>query len=105
MRLFRWLGIEANARAIGALLLIGGALASVLIYVAENISPRLSPGFSSTEFGEGYRRGRKEAELEFRLKAANQTIEAMQSRAGIHERISRMNEAELDAELQKWARD
>ena len=103
-RIFKWLGFEANARAIMVLLTIGGAIGIVGTFFIDRVVPLISPSLLATDFGEGYRRGRREAELEFRLKAAEGSLEAIERARKISERIEKMSDAELDALTRELSR-
>lgn len=98
-RPMRWLGKETNNRAMMGLLAIftavGVAVGSAVTFVANRIAPVVSPSFAASEFGEGYRRGRREAELETSLIAAEHTIRALQARIEIVEKFRNMSEEEV----------
>ena len=104
-RAFRWLGIEPNFRAIMVLLAICSAIGTAAGFAFIRVAPLLSPTWSSSEYGEGYRRGRSEAELEFGLRAAEKSVEALRLRQEIDEKIRNMSDEERKAALKKWIRD
>jgi hypothetical protein len=101
----RWLGKEANNRAVTALLAIftafGVAIGAAITFVANRVLPTMSPSYSTAEFGEGYRRGRREAELEMRLSAAEQSIKIMRHTRAIEDKIRNMSDKELDEQLER----
>lgn len=105
----RWLGKETNNRAVTVLLAIctvlGVAVGSAITFVANRVAPIMSPSFSTSDFGEGYRRGRREAELEYRLTAAENSLKLMERSRNIREKIRSMSDKEIDELLRQLGDD
>jgi hypothetical protein len=74
---FKWFGIEANSRAVMTLLAVGGLLGGALLFATDKVLPVLSPALSSSDYGEGFRRGQREADLEQRIRSLEAQIEMM----------------------------
>jgi hypothetical protein len=98
-RMFRWFGIEANYRAVTCLLGIGAAIGGLAYFVGTKVLPIYSPGIAATEFGEGYRRGKREAELEQQVEQLNSLLETMRVNAEIRAEVERLSPEELRKEL------
>jgi hypothetical protein len=109
-RFIRWLGVETNSRAVTTLLAIGTAFGVALTTIGNvafnRLVPVLSPALSATDYGEGYRRGRREAELEAklrdaeaRLRVADETVRFVRWQQKVREDFSRMTEEEVNAFL------
>jgi hypothetical protein len=53
---FKWFGIEANARAVTTLLAVRGLFGGALLFATDRMLPLLSPALSRSDYGEGFRR-------------------------------------------------
>ena len=98
---FRWFGIEANARAIMTLIALGTIVGGLAVFAIDRLIPIISPSLSLTDYGEGYRRGKREAELEFRLGAAEGAIDRMRIVREIEEKVRHKTDAKSRADLKK----
>lgn len=83
-------------RAIGSLIAIGAVAGAALLYLGDRVLPLLSPTLAGNEFGEGYRRGKRETELELRVQELEATIQIMENSARIDEEINSMSEEEIN---------
>ena len=101
-RVFVWLGIEANARAITGLLAIGGVMGALALFLLDRVAPRISPQWSTTSFGEGYRRGQRETELEYKLLTAEDALGILRTRQEIDKKVRNMTEQEVTVALKRW---
>jgi hypothetical protein len=104
-RLFTWLGAEVNARAITTLLTIGTGLGAFSYFLFDRIAPQISPQWSQMSYGEGYRLGRREAELEISLHTAKQSLRALRTKMEVDERVRNMTDRELNSAIKRWVRD
>ena len=94
-RLFLWFGIEANYRAVTCLLAIGATLGGLAIFVGSKVLPVYSPTLSVTEFGEGYRRGKRESELVQQVAELETLLEQMRKSEKIRLEVENMTDEEL----------
>lgn len=98
-QVFRWLGVAANARAITGLLSIGAVLGGLTFFVLDKLLPIYSPGFAANTFGEGYRRGKREAELEQQVQQLKAVLDAMRQSEEIRLEVENMSDEEIAKEL------
>ncbi len=99
--ILQWLGAEANSRAIGALLAIGVAIGGALAFLTERVLPMYSPAFSLNNFGEGFRRGQRELELERRVLELEASIALSKRMDEIWRETNQMSEEKLNKALQE----
>lgn len=103
-RTFGWFGSERNSRSIATLIAIGAVLGAIFTFAFDKIIPTFAPEWSLSAFGEGYRRGRREMELEFRLQHSEQAARALRERQKIDEWVRSLTDEQLVEELNKWTR-
>ncbi len=100
-----WLGNSGNSRVITTLIAIGALIGGIFVFAIERVVPVIAPEWSATAFGEGYRRGRREMELEFRLRSSEETTRILRQRQKIDEWVRSLTDEQLAEELKKWTRD
>jgi len=99
---FEYLGAEANARAVASITTITAIIGSILVFVFLKIFPLFWPGLSNSGYDEGYRAGRREIELEYRVRRLEEQINNAELSRKIRQRVEGMTLKELDEELSKW---
>jgi len=103
-RSFKFLGAEANARAITSITVIASLVGAILMFVVSQILPIFSPTFQSNSFGQGYRTGKRETLLEIRNQRLKAQIESRKSVREIEKEIRNMTPEQRRKELQQWVR-
>ena len=98
--MLRWLGVEANARAVTTLLFIGAAFGGIVVFAVDRLLPIADPGWDNSAFGEGYRRGQKEMQLQIKIQQLKQQEKVLRIGREIDEEIRNMSEEELNKALE-----
>ena len=102
VHVFKWFGIEANARAITTLLAIGGLLGAALLFTTDRVLPLLSPALSSSDYGEGFRRGQREAKLELQVRELEARLWATQEAERVRQDNETLTSKEVRERLKRW---
>lgn len=97
--MLRWLGVEANARAVTTLLLIGAAFGGIVVFAVDRLLPIADPAWNQDAFGEGYRRGQKELQLRIRIQQLELQEQRRRTSEEIDKQIRSMSDAEIDTLL------
>ena len=99
---FKWFGIEANSRAVMTLLAVGGLLGGALLFATDKLLPVLSPALSNSDYSEGFRRGRREAELELQVRELEARLWAMQEAERVRQENEMLTTEEVRERLKRW---
>ena len=98
--LIGWFGIEANARAVTTLIAVGVALGAIVAFLVDRVLPTVDPAWDKSSYAEGYRRGKKEAELLRKIQDLEGLEKSRRITEEIMKEISEMSNEEINKGLE-----